>query len=105
MRLYQFTLPTHDNKGLSYETARKRWERHAIAAAGGITRNDIPQSGVWMDGGREYRETVMHYTVACEASTFKLLLAHAFECFPDQLAIMTADLGTATIHNRPKKAA
>ena len=105
MRLYEFTIPTHDNAGRSYEQARKRWEAHAIAAAGGLTIQPGFAQGVWVDDGKEYRDQVTQYRVACEESTFKLLLAHAFECFPDQLAIFTADLGEATIHERPKAAA
>lgn len=104
MKLYQFTLPTHTNAGLSYELARKRWEQHAIAAAGGITRAPGFAEGVWRDQGREYKETVALYTVACEVSTFKLLLAHAFECFPDQLAIFTVELGEAYVNERPAAA-
>lgn len=101
MKLYQFNLPTHTNAGLSYEAARKRWERHAIAAAGGLTRAFGFADGVWVDGDRKYLETIAVYQITCEVSTFKLILAHAFECFPDQLAIFTAELGTATIHSRP----
>lgn len=105
MKLYQFTLPTHTNAGLSYEGARKRWEAHAIAAAGGITKPQGFSEGVWRDGGREYKETVALYSVACEPATFKLLLAHAFECFPDQLAIFTVELGSANVNERPLVAA
>lgn len=105
MKLYQFTLPTHTNAGLSYELARKRWEAHAIAAAGGITKAPGFSEGVWRSGGRDYRETVALYTVACEPATFKLLLAHAFDMFPDQLAIFTVELGNANVNERPLAAA
>lgn len=105
MRLYQFNIPTHDNSGKSYEAARKRWETMTIAAAGGLTKAPGFSEGVWSDQGKLYRETMQVYTVATLPSTFKLLLAHAFECFPDQLAIFTADLGEATIHERPQAAA
>lgn len=101
MNLYQFTLPTHTNAGQSYETQRKAWELAAIAAAGGITRPTSFSEGVWIYAGREYRESVCEYKVACDERTFKQLLDEAFLLFPDQKAIFTVELGTASVNERP----
>lgn len=101
MRLYQFTLPVRTNAGLSYELARKTFEREALKLAGGYTAPQSFKRGVWRGAERDYKEEVAEYTVACEPATFKALLAVAFEAFPDQEALFTADLGPATIHTRP----
>lgn len=101
MRLYQFTLPVRTNAGLSYELARKRFEAAALKEAGGYTAPQSFKRGVWRGSERDYKEEVAEYTVACELPVFKKLLAVAFEQFPDQEAIFTADLGPATIHARP----
>lgn len=104
MKLYQFTLPTHDNRGLTYELARKRWAAQAVKLAGGVTAPLTFREGTWKGEDREFKETVAEYTVACDELTYAALLAFAFDNFPDQEAIFTAELGEAAINSRPKAA-
>ena len=101
MRLYLFTLPVRTNAGLTYELPRKRWAAEALRLCGGVTEPQGFHKGVWKDGDRTYREEVAEYKVATDKATAAKLLAFAFEQFPDQEAIFTADLGEAHIHARP----
>lgn len=101
-RLYLFTLPVRTNTGLTCELARKRWAAEALKLCGGVTEPQSFHKGVWDNGdGQTYREEVAEYKVACDAKVFAKLLAFAFDQFPDQEAIFTADLGEASIHTRP----
>jgi hypothetical protein len=101
MRLYLFTLPVRTNAGLTCELPRKRWAAEALRLAGGVTEPQAFNRGVWEGDGRTYREEVAEYKVACDKPAFAKLLAFAFEQFPDQEAIFTADLGEASINMRP----
>lgn len=102
MRLYLFTLPVRTNAGLTCELPRKRWSAEALKLCGGVTEPQAFNKGVWDNGdGLTYREEVAEYKVACDKPTFAKLLAFAFEQFPDQEAIFTADLGEAAINLRP----
>lgn len=101
MRLYLFTLPVRTNAGLSCELARKRWAAFALKTCGGVTEPQAFNKGVWDSGETTYREEVAEYKVATDKATFAKLLAYAFEQFPDQEAIFTADLGEASINVRP----
>lgn len=100
-RLYLFSLPVRTNAGLTCELARKRWAAEALKLAGGVTEPQAFHKGVWDNGdGQTYREEVAEYKVATDKDTFAKLLAFAFDQFPDQEAIFTADLGAASIHMR-----
>jgi hypothetical protein len=102
MRLYLFTLPVRTNAGLTCELPRKRWAAEALKVAGGVTEPQAFNKGVWANGdGQTYREEVAEYKVATDKAGFARLLAFAFDQFPDQEAIFTADLGEASIHTRP----
>lgn len=100
-RLYLFTLPVRTNAGLTCEIARKRWSGEALKLCGGVTEPQSFNRGVWDNGdGQTYREEVAEYKVACTAAQYKALLAFAFDAFPDQEAIFTADLGEAFVNVR-----
>ncbi len=101
-RLYLFTLPVRTNAGLTCELARKRWAAEALKLCGGVTEPQSFHKGVRDNGdGQTYREEVAEYKVATDKATFARLLAFAFDQFPDQEAIFTADLGECAIHTRP----
>lgn len=104
-RLYLFTLPVRTNAGLTCELARKRWAAEALKQCGGLTEPQAFNKGVWDNGdGQTYKEEVAEYKVACTAAQYKALLAFAFDAFPDQEAIFTADLGEAFVNVRAKVA-
>jgi hypothetical protein len=104
-RLYLFTLPVRTNAGLTCELARKRWSAEALKLCGGVTEPQAFNRGVWDNGdGQTYKEEVAEYKVAATAAQYKALLACAFDNFPDQEAIFTADLGEAYINVRAKDA-
>lgn len=100
MKLYQFNLPTNTNGGLSYELARKAWEKVALEAAGGYTLAGF-STGVWKGEARIYKETMAIYTVACAPGVLATLEAAFWRLFPDQEALFVADLGPAYITQRP----
>lgn len=105
MKLYQITLPMFDNAGLNTNVARVQWEKAALQAAGGFTRLPAAE-GAWLGpDGKTYTDRSRAYHIACEEWAFAGLLAEAFRLFPDQLAIFTAEIGMAIIHERPKAAA
>lgn len=101
MKLYQFNIPTNTNAGLSYELARKSWEKVALEAAGGFTLAPGFSTGVWTGEARTYRETMAIYTVACEPPVRAILEGAFWRLFPDQEAMFVADLGPAYITSRP----
>lgn len=102
MRYFEIALPTVTNDGKEYSDALQRWEGCALAIAGGFTRRP-DGDGHWRDPdtGRVFVDRMRSYRVACDAKEFARLLGIAFDLFPDQLAIFTAEIGEATIHNRP----
>lgn len=101
MKLHQYNLPDRSNDGMTdYCAARAEWERWAIKAAGGVTYVGTAQ-GRWVDDGKLYDERMHVYQVALEDGHHDVLMAAAFALFPDQLAIFTAELGTASIVDRP----
>ena len=103
MILHTITLPTTDNAGRSTEYALRNWQAIAVVLAGGFTRG-CPETGAWLGSdNRLYSDITVTYRVACDRSDiWARLVAKAFELFPDQLAIMHAEIGTATIAERPK---
>lgn len=101
MQLYAFNLPNRSNDGATdYRDARKAWETRAIATAGGFTYLGVAQ-GAWSDNGTLYNEAMHVYQVATRPAFANVLLADAFELFPDQHTIYRAELGTADIFERP----
>lgn len=100
MRFYEIQLPARDNRKQDTYVARQQFERAALKAVGGFNRGPNSQ-GAWKDGATVYRDTMVPYRVACTEEQFAGLLMTAFQLFPDQLAIFTADLGTAHIAERP----
>lgn len=106
MRLFQFTLPRYDNAGRRLATAHKNWATFAGLLCGGITVHAAAEGQWYDDAGKLYREPVIAYTVALTEEDapdhFDKLLAEAFTRFPDQLAIFTAELGSARVYNRGK---
>jgi len=102
MQLHTIKLPIATNDGASYGEALAGFENDALVLAGGYTSLPL-QQGAWRDpkSGTVYKEWVQPYEVACDADTWADLVNCAFRLFPDQLAIFTADLGTADILERP----
>jgi hypothetical protein len=102
MKLFEIALPTKDNVGKSYGRALKRWEKLALSYAGGYTKLPVAQ-GAWRDPqtGLIYRDLMRGYRVACSPSQFGCLIHAAWECFPDQVAFFTAELGEASIVEGP----
>lgn len=101
MKLYEIQLPARDNSNESTYSALRRFENALLDIAGGYT--DCGKAGgLWADGPKIYRDTVILYHVACEPEQFNRILTAAFKLFPDQLAIFTAVIGEATIHSRPQ---
>lgn len=107
MKLYQFTIPTHTNSGLSYEAARKAWETEALRIAGGYTKPDSYSRGAWRDPatGRVYLDQVIPYAIACERNVRDVLEVTFWHLFPDQEALLVTCLGDATIRERPSAVA
>ena len=103
MKLFEITLPQRTNAGQFYTHALAAWENYAAMLAGGFTRL-APCDGVWLDGNKRYHDTVIKYQVACAPGLFLALREKAFDLFPDQVAIMTAELGTADITYRTARA-
>lgn len=103
INLIQFNIPTNTNAGLSYELARKSWEKEALALAGGYTLAPGFSQGVYTGvvPPTIYRETMAIYTVACEPRVAELLEGVFWRLFPDQEALFVADLGPASIIARP----
>ena len=105
MKLYEIAIPLCNNAGLSTTPERKAWEKTVLKLSGGYTR--LPAAdGAWGDdSGKVFLDRVYSYRLACSAEVFAAVLAEAFRVFSDQLAIFTAEIGTATIHERKKEAA
>lgn len=108
MILYEIALPTQTNDGKPYTAALFAWEHDALRVAGGYTKLPLAQ-GVWVDmadgPGRVYRDTMQCYRIGVETEeTFARLVTAAFERFPDQVAIFTARIGTATVHYKKQGA-
>lgn len=100
--LYRFYLPVLANDGAtSYHEALDIWKHEAIKLAGGITICALVR-GAWIDPatGTVYDETIQPFEVACDHSQYCILRDRAFDLFPDQLAIMAAEIGTAYITSR-----
>jgi len=106
LNLYQFNLPTNTNAGLSYEKARNDWAAKALELAGGYTLLPGFALGFWKAPGspRIYKDTIAVYQVACVSRVAGLLLAEFWKLFPDQEAAFMADLGPASIIDRPAQA-
>lgn len=102
MRYYEIHVPQNDNAGRSYESALVEFRDYLLNVCGGYHRLD-PVQGAWRDNGKNYVETMIPFHVACEPETFAKVLAQAFRIFHDQLAIFTAEIGAATIHERETK--
>lgn len=103
MTMWQFTIPNYSNDGASYADARKEWEHRAIAKAGGLTHVGLTV-GQWIDErGKLFYEPMQTYQVGASTEVANDLLADAFELFPDQQALFRAEIGTATIFERPRK--
>lgn len=94
MKLYQFTLPTHTNNGLTYERSRETWETHVLEHAGRFTRPSTFDNLVI--GGHERRPMRMscaQYQVMCEPDLALWLGERALELFGDQDRIGIVQLG------------
>lgn len=98
MKLFEIVLPLLTNAGLSYEKARMSWEAFTTAQAGGFTR--LPWAdGAWLDPAtkRIHAERVAPYRIACDQEVASRIIDKTFELFPDQLAVMVSEIGTAQI--------
>jgi hypothetical protein len=102
MNLYQFILPTEDHNGKSYNEAHRRFKLEAIRIAGGYTEQGSRSFGAWQGPDKIYHDKCNVYQIACTPSQCDDIVSIAFKLFPDQLAIMYARIGEATIAERPK---
>lgn len=99
--LFEIALPVKANDGADYAEALAAWEERALAVAGGFTR--LPDAdGAWRDpsDGKVYRDRMRGYRVMCNRREFTSLTYDAFRLFPDQVAIFTATIGSATVYDR-----
>ena len=101
-KLFEIALPLYANNGFPYEARLAQWEERALEVAGGFSRRPDGE-GAWRDpsNGHVYRDAMRPYRIACSDEAFATLTAHAFRLFSDQVAIFTAELGTADIIDRP----
>lgn len=102
MKLYSIALPDATNSGRKTLIARATWENRALELSGGFTRRPAGE-GSWRDpkSGEIFHDVMHSYEVACGELVWRQLVAAAFELFPDQLAIFTAEIGYASIVERP----
>jgi hypothetical protein len=104
MNLYQFTLPVYTNNRDSYEKAHAFFQEYVLKTVGGYTDHG-QVDGYWKNAeGREFRDRNRIYTVATTPAIQDNLIAKAFDLFPDQEAIYSAQIGEATITMRQTKA-
>lgn len=111
MRHFLFILPQLHNDGRkNYEASHKAFALFASAECGGLTKHATAQ-GLWIgENQRQFNENVTCYTLAISGDAgevdlaFARILRKAWELFPDQEALFSADLGTATVHQRPEAA-
>lgn len=102
MRLYRFHMPDTSNSGACYLEGRERFKRECLRLAGGYTEHAIAQ-GAWRDEAAkaDYIEYVWPIDVAVEdgkgEATRRRLVTLFKECFPDQLAVFSAEIGQAWI--------
>lgn len=103
LTLFEIQLPQRDNAGRFTTLALKAFEQEALTVAGGFSRC-APIEGAWRDGaeGKDYYDTMIPYRIACTRLQFTRLRGAAFRLFPDQIAIMVAEIGTAEIIMRDK---
>lgn len=98
MRLFEIMLPQRDNADRFYKTALRGFEDLALQKIGGFTKLP-PVSGQWRnpETGKIFNDEMVIYRLACSLPDFLQLRRAAFVLFPDQEAIMTAEIGTAEI--------
>lgn len=102
LKLYEIAVPTKDNNGKSYEKELALFEEQMLAYADGFTR--MPNAeGYWRDpkSGKVYFDIMRGYRIATKPKIFARIVDRAFDLFHDQLAIFTADIGSAKILPRP----
>ena len=106
MKLYQLTLPVLDNQGHSMVSAIDALDAYTLEVVGGCSRSG-GISGLWRDqhNDKVYADQLVAWHIATAETVFRLVLAKAFELWPDQLAIFWAQIGTATIEHRQAKVA
>lgn len=103
LKLFEIQLPQRDNAGRYCTLALQAFEQYALTIAGGFSRCP-PVEGAWQELGmaKVYSDTMIPYRIASTDRGFKQIREHAFQLFPDQIAIFTAELGTAEITYRDK---
>lgn len=102
MNLYSIALPV-TSKGGQNKRELAEFEAFALHRAGGYTKRPDGE-GAWRDpeSGKVYFDTMRPYEIACDDTTWRAVVAKAFELFPEELAIYTALIGVVRIINRPK---
>jgi hypothetical protein len=109
MNVYQIALPasldsTPSPAGgyLGCQLVSK-WVEHALKFAAGYTYLG-KRLGAWRDEdtGDLFTEQMHWYEVACDRDVWDVLVAYAFQLFPNELAIYTARVGECEIIVRPK---
>lgn len=105
MNLYQITLPQLDNAGGSYAKAHVDFTNEVLGMVGGYTVVTDGAEGHWRSyTGQEYVDINVVYQVACEPRQWQAIVASAFRLFGDQVALFTAQIGTAHIFQRENAA-
>lgn len=100
MRLYRFHMPDTGNDGRDYADARLKFRDECLRLAGGYTLGQ-KVLGYWNEGGVTYLDLNWPIEVAVEdgkgEATRRRLVQLFKECFPDQLAVFSAEIGEAWI--------
>ena len=102
MKLYQILLPARDNDGAETWGVHVAWRQYVLNLVDGYTQQGV-SSGLRQDWqtGRIYTDELITYQVATTREMWRLCVAKAFELWPDQQAIIWAELGDATLEMRP----
>ncbi len=100
MKLYEIQLPERDNSDISTYHRCDQWEAHCLQIVGGFSKAG-KVVGFWNDKKKGlFIDDMISYRIACQPEQFAALVDCAFRLFPDQLAIFTAEIGTAEIVTR-----
>jgi len=90
-----------DNEGHPLPRSHGLFKAAMLQEAGGYSEVARNVLGQWQDEtGRVYTDYSAVYSVACHYDVFMLLLARAWELFPDQEALFWVELGEAHISHR-----
>jgi hypothetical protein len=106
MKLYEIQVPMCTNNGTPYGATIDEFAHAIVKLVGGCSKRPSVH-GMWENNGELYSEAMVPFHIACEKSEFQAIISLAFEVFPDQISIFTAEVGEATFQwehqHRPTK--